>query len=175
MATLTGNRFEITRISAWIHDTNEISMLSGSSTLAKFVRRNEMPRFQDGDHWTWKIYSTLTSHYSSPYYQHKRHRYSRRNFVSILFLNWDIRIWHLKAAMLDFSLPVSSRLVLQHCNYSYWIAGPRKHSYIRWKLCCYLVYKNSKFRGRHLGLSTSGYLLTSECHHYNTRVLYWCP
>jgi len=38
--------------------------------------------------------------------------YCRWNFVAILFTNRDTRIWSLKAAILDFPLPVFSRLVV---------------------------------------------------------------
>jgi len=49
----------------------------------------------------------------------------------------DIYIFHMytylkfNIAILDFALPVSSHLDVQHCHYSYGITGPRKHSYSR--------------------------------------------
>jgi len=68
----------------------------------------------------------------------RKHRYSRRNFVAIMCISWDIRISSLEAAILDFPLPVSSRLVIQHSDYFQWIAGPQKHKYSRWNFAAIL-------------------------------------
>jgi len=38
----------------------------------------------------------------------------------------------LEAAIWDFPLPVSSRLVVQHCHYSNWTAGSQKRRHSRW-------------------------------------------
>jgi len=62
----------------------------------------------------------------------RKHRYSRLNCIAILCTSWDVRVSSLHAAILDFPLPVSPRLVIQHCHHSNWMAGPRKHRFSRW-------------------------------------------
>ena len=84
----------------------------------------------------------------------------RWNFIAILCTSWDIHIQSLHTAILESPLPVSSRLVVQHCHQSHCIAGPQHHRYSRWNvdaiLCTKLKYTYLKFRGRHRGFSTFG-------------------
>jgi len=71
------------------------------------------------------------------------------------------------AAILNFKLSVSSRATVQHYHYPYLIVGPRKHRYN----CCNFVaiLHTSRDICRHLGFSTSGFLLISAYHQYNTK------
>jgi len=72
-------------------------------------------------------------HYSYWIAWPRKHRYSRWNFIPVRFTNWDICIWSLENAVLDFPLRVSSNFVIQYCHYRYWIAaGPWKYRYSRW-------------------------------------------
>ena len=61
----------------------------------------------------------------------QKHGYSRWSCIAILYTSWDIRISNLEATILDFTLPVSPRSVVQRCHYSHCIAGPRKYTYSR--------------------------------------------
>jgi len=67
-----------------------------------------------------------------------KHRYSRWNFVVILCTSWDISIRSLEAAILNFPLPVSSRLTVEHGQLLCLIVGPRKHRYSRWNFVAIL-------------------------------------
>ena len=57
----------------------------------------------------------------------RKHRHSRWNCIAILYTSWNERISSSQAAILNFPLPVSLRSVVQHCNYSHWIAGYRSN------------------------------------------------
>ena len=59
------------------------------------------------------------------------------NFIAISCTCWDIRISRYKVAILDFALPVSLRLVVQHCHYFHWIAGHQNHRYSTWKFVAF--------------------------------------
>ena len=40
--------------------------------------------------------------------------------------------------------PVTPRLVVQHCHYFHWIAGPRKHRYSRWNFVAIFCTRGDK-------------------------------
>ena len=82
------------------------------------------------------LHSATFSNYWPP--SSSTNRFSLWNFVAILCTSGDRRIWSSEAAILDFSLLVSSHLVVQYCIYSYWIAGLRKHRYSRWNVVAIL-------------------------------------
>jgi len=132
-------------------DTNEIStvtpMSSGSSNSSALrpnllgetgSRKYEMATTK------WEIlrpttpwYRTVIALFQSWFLTPKTNRYSRWHFVAI-YLEYKLScahrpIWKLETTILSFALLVSFRSVVQHCHYFYWIVGPRKHAYSRWK------------------------------------------